>query len=179
MTRFAQELAPFVRANVLGAALVHLTMPGVPDLYQGTEREYIALVDPDNRRPFSRPSEGGDEKAALTVAALRLRRERPEVFGESGTYAPVSARGPAAAHCLAFCRSGEVVTAVTRLALRLDEEGGWRDTVLTLPGEGPWTDLLSPGGDFTGPDVPVAELFAERPVALLVRTGGSGTPGGG
>ncbi|MFE7748543.1 malto-oligosyltrehalose synthase [Streptomyces sp. NPDC057428] len=179
MTRFAQELTPFVRANVLGAALVHLTMPGVPDLYQGTEREYIALVDPDNRRPFSRPSGGGDEKAALTVAALRLRRERPEVFGESGTYAPVSARGPAAAHCLAFCRSGEVVTAVTRLALRLDEEGGWRDTVLTLPGEGPWTDLLSPGGEFTGPDVPVAELFAERPVALLVRAGGQVSPGRG
>ncbi|MFF4245805.1 malto-oligosyltrehalose synthase [Streptomyces sp. NPDC001822] len=179
MTRFAQELAPFVRANVLGAALVHLTMPGVPDLYQGTEREYIALVDPDNRRPFSRPAGGGDEKAALTAAALRLRRERPGLFGESGTYAPVSALGPAAAHCLAFCRSGEVVTAVTRLSLRLAEEGGWRDTVLTLPGEGPWTDLLSQGGEFTGPEVPVAELFTERPVALLVRTGGTGATGRG
>ncbi|MFC4982322.1 malto-oligosyltrehalose synthase [Streptomyces atroolivaceus] len=171
MTEFADTVAPFVRANILGAALVHLTMPGVPDLYQGSEREYIALVDPDNRRPFSRPAGGGDEKAALTTAALRLRRERPELFGESGTYAPLAARGPAAAHCLAFCRSGEVVTAVTRLSLRLDEDGGWRDTELTLPDEGPWTDLLSPGREFTGHVVTVARLFADRPVALLSRVG--------
>ncbi|HEY9441363.1 MAG TPA: malto-oligosyltrehalose synthase, partial [Streptomyces sp.] len=87
LNRFAESLGPFVRANVLGAALVHLTMPGVPDLYQGTEGEYIALVDPDNRRPFARPAGGPDEKTAVTVAALRLRRQRPRLFGESGTYA--------------------------------------------------------------------------------------------
>lgn len=102
---------------------------------------------------------------------MHLRRERPELFGESGTYAPLAARGPAAAHCLAFCRSGEVVTAVTRLALRLDEEGGWRDTELALPDEGPWTDLLSPGREFTGSVVTVARLFEDRPVALLTRAG--------
>ncbi|NED79188.1 malto-oligosyltrehalose synthase, partial [Streptomyces sp. SID11233] len=28
------ELAPYIRANVLGGALLHLTMPGVPDVYQ-------------------------------------------------------------------------------------------------------------------------------------------------
>lgn len=163
---FARELEPYVRANVLGATLVQLTMPGVPDVYQGTEREYLALVDPDNRRPFEegRP----DEKTAVTEAALRLRRDRPEVFGESGTYAPLSARGPAADHCLAFCRSGEVVTAVTRLSLRLEEAGGWAGTELTLP-EGRWADLLAPEREFGGGPVGLAELFAERPVALLGR----------
>ncbi|MFE1406558.1 malto-oligosyltrehalose synthase [Streptomyces sp. NPDC058770] len=173
LDRFTATLAPYARANVLGAALVHLTMPGVPDLYQGTEREYVALVDPDNRRPFRLPPEDGpcEEKAELTSVVLRLRRERPGVFGESGTYVPLSARGPAAAHCLAFCRSGEVVTAVTRLSLRLAESGGWHDTELVLPDDGPWTDLLTPGRKFTGPSVAVAELFAERPVALLARTG--------
>ncbi|MEK8172913.1 hypothetical protein NKH77_39625 [Streptomyces sp. M19] len=39
------------RGNTLGAALLHLTMPGVPDLYMGSETAYLALVDPDNRRP--------------------------------------------------------------------------------------------------------------------------------
>ncbi|MEU9981611.1 malto-oligosyltrehalose synthase [Streptomyces sp. NPDC050856] len=161
----ARELAPCIRANTLGAALVHLTMPGVPDLYQDTEREYLALVDPDNRRPFT----GGppDEKTALTRAALRLRRERPEVFGSSGTYEPLSASGPAAGHCLAFCRSGEVVTAVTRLSLRLAETGGWGDTSLTLP-PGRWYDGVAGGREFAGP-VAASELFADRPVALLVR----------
>lgn len=176
LERFAHTLDPYVRANVLGAALVHLTMPGVPDLYQGTEREYVALVDPDNRRPFREPSGdvGLGEKGELTAAALRLRRERPEVFGESGTYAPLSAHGPAAAHCLAFCRSGEVVTAVTRLSLRLAESGGWHDTELALPDDGPWTDLLTPGRKFTGGSVALAELFGGLPVALLSRAGRGG-----
>ncbi|WP_328903093.1 malto-oligosyltrehalose synthase [Streptomyces sp. NBC_00441] len=168
---FAAPLAAHVRAQSLGAALVHLTMPGVPDLYQGTERAYLALVDPDNRRPFAEPSPDApaDEKAGLTAAALRLRRERPAVFGESGTYAPLRASGPAAAHCVAFCRSGEVVTAVTRLSLRLAESGGWRGTRQALPDEGVWRDLLTPGREFTGGTAEVAELFADRPVALLVR----------
>ncbi|MEW2124726.1 malto-oligosyltrehalose synthase [Streptomyces sp. NPDC007259] len=168
---FAAPLATHVRAQSLGAALVHLTMPGVPDLYQGTERVYPALVDPDNRRPFREPSPDApaDEKAELTAAALRLRRERPAVFGESGTYAPLRASGPAAAHCVAFCRSGEVVTAVTRLSLRLAESGGWRGTRLALPDDGVWRDLLTPGREFTGGTAEVADLFADRPVALLVR----------
>ncbi|NUK07788.1 malto-oligosyltrehalose synthase [Streptomyces lunaelactis] len=163
---FARELDPYVRANALGATLVQLTMPGVPDVYQGTEREFLALVDPDNRRPFRQGAP--DEKTALTTAALRLRRDRPEVFGASGAYAPLTASGPAAAHCLAFCRTGEVVTAVTRLSLRLAEAGGWADTELTLP-EGRWADLLAPEREFGGGPVPLAELFAERPVALLSR----------
>lgn len=170
---------------MLGAALVQLTMPGVPDLYQGTERAYLALVDPDNRRPFRRPfpdtpsGTPSDEKEALTVAALRLRRERPGVFGESGTYAPLTASGPAAGHCVAFCRSGEVVTAVTRLSLRLARAGGWRGTELTLPDDGVWRDLLAPGREFSGGTAVVAELFAERPVALLSRVVPEGTAGPG
>jgi (1->4)-alpha-D-glucan 1-alpha-D-glucosylmutase len=162
------ELGAHVRANVLGMALVHLTMPGVPDLYQGTEGEYRALVDPDNREPFT-PLEEPTEKSRLTVAALGLRRRRPEVFGESATYEALSAEGPAAAHCVSFVRSGEVVTAITRLSLRLAGAGGWRDTRLILP-PGRWTDALAPGREFTG-RVRTAELFERLPVALLERTG--------
>ncbi|GGU25520.1 malto-oligosyltrehalose synthase [Streptomyces lavendofoliae] len=163
----ARELDPHVRANVLGAALLHLTMPGVPDLYQETERVYLALVDPDNRRPFR---EGPpDEKTTVTRAALRLRRRHPEAFGASGTYRPLTASGPAAGHCVAFGRSDETVTAVTRLSLRLAESGGWGDTSLTLP-EGRWFDAVDVGREFRGGEaVPLAELFAARPVALLSR----------
>ncbi|MFI1864887.1 malto-oligosyltrehalose synthase [Streptomyces jumonjinensis] len=164
---FAKELAPYARANALGAALLQLTMPGVPDLYQGTEREYLALVDPDNRRPFEQGPP--DERTALTRAALRLRRERPEVFGDSGTYVPLRASGPAAAHCVAFCRTGEVVAAVTRLSLGLERAGGWRETELSLP-PGRWADLLDEGAEPAGGGpAPVARLFAARPVALLGR----------
>ncbi|MFJ8845347.1 malto-oligosyltrehalose synthase [Streptomyces cyaneofuscatus] len=171
VTGFAESLAPHVRANVLGAALVQLTMPGVPDLYQGTESEYLALVDPDNRSPFRRPEGPAEEKQEVTAAALGLRRELPEVFGESGTYVPLEARGAAADHVVAFSRSGEVVVAVTRLSLRLAEDGGWRDTVVELPDGGPWRDALNRevGREFAGGAVAAVELFGERPVALLRR----------
>lgn len=162
-------LEPHIRANVLGAALVHLTMPGVPDLYQGTESEYRALVDPDNRRPVPFPPEAPGEKDELTATALRLRARRPAVFGDTATYTPLAAEGPGAAHCVAFARSGEVVTAVTRLSLRLADSGGWHDTRLPLP-PGRWADLLAPEREFTG-HARVAELFERLPVALLERVG--------
>jgi (1->4)-alpha-D-glucan 1-alpha-D-glucosylmutase len=160
-------LAPHIRANVLGAALLQLTMPGVPDLYQGTESEYRALVDPDNRRPVSFPPADPGDKGALTAAALRLRARRPGAFGDTATYTPLVAEGPAAAHCVAFARSGETVTAVTRLSLRLAEAGGWRDTRLPLP-PGEWRDVLSPRRRFTG-HARVADLFEPMPVVLLER----------
>ncbi|MFF7160592.1 malto-oligosyltrehalose synthase [Streptomyces sp. NPDC008086] len=166
---FRSRLEPHVRANVLGMALAQLTMPGVPDVYQGTEGEYRALVDPDNRRVARFPHEDPGEKGAVTTAALRLRRRRPEVFGDSASYAPLAAEGPSAAHCVAFTRSGEVVTAVTRLSLRLARSGGWGETVLPLP-PGRWADVLAPEREFTG-HARVAELFERLPVALLERVG--------
>jgi len=163
-------LEPHIRANVLGTALVHLTMPGVPDLYQGTESEYLALVDPDNRRPVRFPPQDAGDKGALTAAALQLRARRPDAFGNSAGYTPLRAEGPAATHCTAFARSGEVVTAVTRLSLRLAEAGGWRDTLLPLP-PGHWSDALAPERRFTG-HARVEDLFARLPVALLERVDG-------
>ncbi|MEU3839587.1 malto-oligosyltrehalose synthase [Streptomyces sp. NPDC028635] len=167
VTAFRAELEPHIRANVLGTALVQLTMPGVPDVYQGTEAEYRALVDPDNRRPASFPPADPGVKAAVTAAALRLRRRRPEVFGTSATYEALPADGPAADHCVAFARSGQVITAVTRLSLRLARAGGWRETVLALP-PGRWVDTLDPEREYEG-HARVAELFGQLPVALLER----------
>ncbi|WP_345626527.1 malto-oligosyltrehalose synthase [Streptomyces thinghirensis] len=177
---FRDALEPHIRANVLGTALTHLTMPGVPDLYQGTEGEYLALVDPDNRRPvrFGEGDEAGEggEKDAVTRAALALRARRPDAFGDAATYEPLPAEGHAAAHCVAFVRSGAVVTAVTRLSLRLAEAGGWQDTALPLP-PGRWADALTPGRQFTG-HARVEDLFAGVPVALLERVGAEEGGGG-
>ncbi|MEU3505316.1 malto-oligosyltrehalose synthase [Streptomyces hundungensis] len=170
---FVSDIAGAARANSLGAALLHLTMPGVPDVYQGTEAEYAALVDPDNRRPVpfdpAALAEPGD-KLGVTLAALRTRRELPEAFGASATYEALPARGPRAGHCVAFCRSGEVVTAVTRLSLGLAEGGGWAGTELTLP-DGQWTEVIDAGRQFNG-CVALDELFATYPVALLRRVVG-------
>ncbi|MER6778805.1 MULTISPECIES: malto-oligosyltrehalose synthase [unclassified Streptomyces] len=177
-------LAEAARANLLGMALLHLAMPGVPEVYQGAETEYRALVDPDNRRPALFPHEAlarldagapprgqAEEKLALTAALLRLRRDRPGLF--TG-YAPLPARGRAAEHCLAFARPAGLVAAATRLSHRLAGAGGWRDTVLPLP-PGRWTALLDRGTPqaYEG-GVRLAELLSARPVALLLREDGGG-----
>ncbi|KRV51363.1 hypothetical protein AQ490_00940 [Wenjunlia vitaminophila] len=182
---FARWCAEPERANVLGAALVHLTMPGVPDVYQGTETLWHCLAEPDGLRParfdelaraLRRLDDGGpgavphglgEEKLLVTATALRLRRARPEWFGADAGYTPVYAHGPAAVHAVAFLRAGSVLTVVTRLAHRLARNGGWRNTVLPLP-DGNWTDLLT-DRPVTG-RAPLTELLDRHPVALLART---------
>jgi (1->4)-alpha-D-glucan 1-alpha-D-glucosylmutase len=195
---FAAGLAPAARANSLGAKLVQLTMPGVPDVYQGCELAGFSLVDPDNRRPVDfarrrrllaaqgtrppgRATEGGHspdrldrEKLLVTSTALRLRRAHPDWF--AGGHRPLAAEGPAAGHAVAFLRGGHAMTVATRLPARLAAAGGWADTVLPLPG-GHWRDLLT-GATHTGPRPLLTDVTKRYPVALLVPEG-SGLPAGG
>ena len=139
--------------NALAAKLLALTMPGVPDVYQGSELWEQSLVDPDNRRPvdFDRarplrrlaPARAHRRRrrrrrgqAAVTRAALTLRRDRPELF--TSYDAADRATGAAADHVLAFDRGG-AITVVTRLPVGLAGRGGWGDTALDLPA-GSWRD---------------------------------------
>src|SRR4029079_2138887 len=48
---FAAEVADAGDRAALAQLALRLTSPGVPDLYQGDELTFLALVDPDNRRP--------------------------------------------------------------------------------------------------------------------------------
>jgi (1->4)-alpha-D-glucan 1-alpha-D-glucosylmutase len=170
LTDLAARIEVPGRSNSLAAKLIAITMPGVPDVYQGSELWETSLVDPDNRRPvdFDHRAEvlagtaedDAVDKLHVTCSALTLRRERPELF--TG-YAPVGATGAAAGHVVAFDRGG-AVTVATRLPVGLAAGGGWGDTVLDLP-EGRWHDVLT-GLDTDGR---LADLLAVHPVALLVR----------
>jgi (1->4)-alpha-D-glucan 1-alpha-D-glucosylmutase len=170
-------VTPHGWTNALGQKLVQLTMPGVPDVYQGTELWDDSLVDPDNRRPVdfdhrrallaqvrqSHPpvDESGAAKLWVTTQALHARREHPELF--TG-YTPLRASGPAADHLVAFDRGG-ALTLATRLPVGLAAAGGWLDTALELPGR--FVDTLT-GREHEG-TVPVAEVLDRYPVALLLR----------
>nr|WP_036437207.1 malto-oligosyltrehalose synthase [Mycobacterium sp. URHB0044] len=170
MTSLVARLDEFARSDALGQKLVHLTAPGVPDVYQGTELWEDSLVDPDNRRPVdyracrAALSTMEHPKMRVVNAALRLRRDRPGTFC-SGGYRPLLAAGQARQHVVAFLRGDDVLVVVSRWTVRLAETG-WGDTSIELPG-GVWTDRLG-AGRFTG-TVSAAELFAELPVALLER----------
>ena len=150
------EIAPAGRVKAAGLALLRLTSPGVPDTYQGTETEQLVLVDPDNRRPV--PFRGdGSLKFRVTRTALRLRRERPELF--TG-YCPLHAPD----HLVAFARGdNRLVVVATRLTAGPDPSAP-----VELP-PGPWRDLLS-GAEPPGGPTPHADLLATVPHALLVRT---------
>jgi (1->4)-alpha-D-glucan 1-alpha-D-glucosylmutase len=168
---FVELVDPAASALTLGMKLVQLTMPGVPDVYQETERVYRRLVDPDNRTAprFGDTPAGLDAtKAQLTATALHLRRERPEWFGPGAGHRPLTGSGVAAAHVLSFQRGGPV-TVATRLPLTLARRGGWRDTRLDLP-DGSWTDALTGRQHDAG--APVGQILAELPVALLIPPAG-------
>lgn len=170
LTALAGQLHPHVLNDAVAQKLLALTVPGIPDVYQGTELFDDSLVDPDNRRPVDYAArraaltEATDPKIRVVHAALRLRREHPQTFTDGG-YRPVVADGAAAAHVVAYLRGADVLVAVPRWTVRLTETG-WEDTTVTLP-EGTWNDRLT-GRMFSGA-VPAAELFAELPGVLLER----------
>ncbi len=170
LTQLVGQLNPHAENDALGQKLLALTVPGVPDVYQGTELWDDSLVDPDNRRPVDYTIRRQalkslqHPKIRVVAAALRLRRARPDTFLR-GDYRPLLATGAAADHVVAFGRGDDVVVAVSRWTLRLDETG-WGDTMVPLP-DGRWRDTLS-GAVFTGA-TPTAVLFTDFPVALLER----------
>lgn len=165
--------------------LMAMTLPGVPDLYQGTELWDLSLVDPDNRRPVDfdararllddivdRPlwscwPDPGDGRAKLGLVhrTLRLRTERPECFGAGaeGSYEPLGVRGSRSPHVLGFVRGGQVAVVVPLRSTDPD----WGDTVVQLA-EGTWVDVLGER-TISGGAVPLASLVERFPVALLVR----------
>lgn len=170
-------------SNSLSAKLIQLSAPGVPDVYQGSELWEQSLVDPDNRRPVDfdlrrrilamldagalpRVGAGGAAKLLVTSRALRLRRDRPELFTD---YAPLAASGPAAGHLVAFDRGG-AITVATRLPVGLAAGGGWGDTVVDV-GSAPVVDVIT-GRRRAGGELRLAELLDRYPVALLVEEGG-------
>ncbi len=145
---FHRQVAVAGMLNSLSQAVIKLTAPGIPDIYQGCELWDLSLVDPDNRRPvdfvdreqrlarlddaIKQQGAGlapellqqwpdGTVKLFLTWRLLSLRRERPRVFEES-SYIPVEAVGGRAEHVCAFLRGNgemQVLTIAPRLIRRL------------------------------------------------------------
>ncbi len=171
MSSLVTQLDAHAKSDSQVQKLLSLTVPGIPDVYQGTELWDDSLVDPDNRRPVDyqvRRDELkalGDVKIRIVTAALHSRAERPDSY-LTGGYSPVLAEGSAARHLVAFLRGDGVLVAVQRWTVTLAETG-WGDTSLPLP-DGEWVDRMT-GRSFSG-RAGAGELFADLPVTLLERT---------
>ena len=169
------------RASLAQEAL-HLTAPGVPDLYQGTELWDLALVDPDNRRPVDYDerrrildraermsaaeawacADDGTPKLWLVARTLELRRRREAAFAPGASYAALAVEPSASPVAFGFVRGGDVVTVVPTVPAA---HRGWRDATLTLP-PGKWRGL--DGAERAG-SVSATQLLEEFPVAILER----------
>jgi (1->4)-alpha-D-glucan 1-alpha-D-glucosylmutase len=168
-----------IEATVLGQKLLQLTLPGVPDTYQGSEVVDLCLVDPDNRRPvnytrrhqaLARIDAGEDPtdlegmKLLVVARTLRLRRAHPEVFGARGSYRPLHA-GP---HLVGHVRAERVAALALRAPHRVDGASLTQERIELVPGA--WCDELT-GRRFevTAGGLVLSEAFMDAPVALLVR----------
>jgi (1->4)-alpha-D-glucan 1-alpha-D-glucosylmutase len=158
---FQERVAKLGLYNSLVQTTLKLTVPGVPDIYQGAELWDLSLMDPDNRRPvdYDRRSRlladldacasrgklaiadlmehwrDGAIKLFVTSTVLRFRRDNAELFAK-GEYEPLTATGVRADNVCAFARRLEqdrVLVATARFPARMDSESTWTDTSIPLP----------------------------------------------
>ena len=166
---FARRVATLGERASLGQLVLKLTAPGIPDMYEGDELAFRALVDPDNRRPVdfdwrqamlrrlmggSAP-DGETQKLFVTLRLLGLRARRPEPF--AGTYEPLDA-GPSTC---AFVRGGDVLVAV---AVR----SGPVEGTVEAP-RGRWRDVLRGEERSFGSRTRVQDIVGALGIAVLER----------
>ncbi len=159
---FAERVARIGAQNSLAQTVLKLTLPGVPDIYQGTELWDLSLVDPDNRRPvdyalrqrlldeiletvaddrqgamprYLQSWQDARFKLAAMAAILGFRREAPVLFAE-GDYEGLSAEGDGADEVCAFSRrqgDAAMLVAVARFPGRRDIRGAPPAAALPVP----------------------------------------------
>ncbi len=129
-----RDVAPAGRRNALARTLLHLTVPGEPDIYQGDEIWQYTLVDPDNRQPVdythrsalldgiiagwkSAPREerprwvrtlldaAPDGRVKLHLIWRALDARRRSAAFSGGGYLPLEVTGDRTEHVLAFART--------------------------------------------------------------------------
>lgn len=165
----AQAIAAPGALNGLAQTLLRMTVPGVPDLYQGDDYWDFTLVDPDNRRPVDYASRqqslqsppdlpellaswrDGRIKQQLIARTLNWRAEHAELFRQ-GTYEALEVVGNQAHRVLAFTRSlpgsRAIVIVPIRSAGLLENSATpqvdalqWGDTRVKLPFAAPDENL--------------------------------------
>ena len=182
---FVAALAPAGYSNALVQTALRCLMPGVPDLYQGSELWDFTLVDPDNRRAVDFDararllSQGGDlasgaVKQRLIRELLMLRRRMPDVFA-FGDYTPIPVEAPLPV--LAFLRrhkDEDIVGAVVLGAARPLFASGrlvappqvWGEARAPFDASG-FASVIGAAEAVAFPRF--ADLFCESPVAVFAR----------
>jgi (1->4)-alpha-D-glucan 1-alpha-D-glucosylmutase len=148
IAKFVDTIALAAAVNSLTQAVLRMTSPGIPDLYQGTEFWDFSLVDPDNRRPvdfalrhkalqtYLRDSDinelltgwrNGRIKQFVVFRTLQMLRAATGLF-RNGDYLPLPVTGIRSEHAMAYARrlgDEDVVVVVPRLIFSgIDHQSG-------------------------------------------------------
>ena len=141
------------RVAAIAQTILQITLPGTPDIYQGTEFWDFSLVDPDNRRPVdyaarvaalaeAQPPEltaddTGKAKLAVTHRLLTLRAEQPGLFAK-GDYTPLEL----GERWLGFTRRDGTGTLLVVVPTAKLATGDW-PSLPAPPGAGEWRCALT------------------------------------
>ena len=201
LPEFLADFLPFVQRIAyrgmvfsLAQTVLKLTVPGVPDIYQGNEMWDFSLVDPDNRRlvdfeirramlaKLDQRSPGdllanwqdGGIKMQLIRTLLLCRRTLPELFA-SGNYVPLQPQGSKANRVVSFMRQYQSKELMVIVPRRLGDaqapylEPVWKDTFVPVSGARIWSNVLT-GRPLkaSGDEVHLDSAFSDWPVAVLV-----------
>ncbi len=195
----ARRLSALGMLNGLSRTILKMTLPGVPDIYQGTEFWDFSLVDPDNRRPVDYVTRAkaletrepldalmknwtdGRVKQRIISALLRDRAEAPELYAE-GDYQALVAKGAQAPRLLGYIRrngSDALAVIVPRLWNGIDgnaiDPAIWEDISLALP-QGSWLNVITGENISIQSDrTKVADLLKEIPFVVLRLTSADAT----
>ena len=147
---FQKYISYFGIFNSLSQTLIKMTVPGIPDFYQGSELWDLNLVDPDNRRPvdYSRREElitlidknqndkkklfgylfsnmeNGALKLYLIKKVMAVRRKHTTLFNE-GKYSHINCSGDFGKNVISFMRKNEnhiAVIVAPRFVTELTEQ---------------------------------------------------------
>lgn len=178
--RFEREVAPAGAQNGLILTVLKLTVPGVPDIYQGAELWEQSMVDPDNRRPVDferRATSMAEDEDLLTVAAswrdgrikqrciariLNFRTAYPALFSE-GSYEPLDG----GQEVCAFMRRRDRLALAVAVDLYPWRARSWREDRLELPGLH-WEELVPIVGQHSA-DGTLRQVFRDLPVYVAAK----------
>ena len=203
-SEFVESLMPILSKIVdvandysIAQAVLKITCPGIPDIYQGCELWDLSYVDPDNRRPvdfekrinfledlknaelkgwepvnnlLQQRSSLGMNKIFAIWKLMNFRRDNPDIFN-NGEYTPILCDGPA----MGYVRTSGKITCLVVVPLGLSrkfetDEAELARNFISLPANSPrrWRNIFS-NNTITSKDerLPFEELFKDFKVAVF------------
>ncbi|AWR95146.1 malto-oligosyltrehalose synthase [Acidianus brierleyi] len=170
---FWKKIDFYGKMNSIIQTTLKLTLPGVPDIYQGNESFTYLMVDPDNRRQVNfvelknklnniKKNRHLDDKLYVTWKILNLRKKDPEAF--SG-YKPLEVEG--SNNICGFMRRGILVIFPRFVTEAYPFKDKLKNTFMKLDGD--FIDILTDNQVKITNNINVSELFSDYPIVILYK----------